>query len=150
LTLTQISVKRGHIIRGDMYHHFSTVAIFAILATLFIFVTLVAGRFLRPQRPGVVKAETYECGEVPSGPSWINYNMRFYIIALVFVIFDVEAALIFPVAAVFKKWIADGQGLLALVEILLFVAILVVGLIYIWAKKDLEWVKGLRIGDYEV
>lgn len=143
MTLTQNSVKRGLNFWGDMYYHFSTVAIFAILATLFIFVTLVAGRFLRPQKPNTVKAETYECGEVPSGPSWINYNMRFYIIALVFVIFDVEAALIFPVAAVFKKWISDGQGLLALIEILLFVLILVAGLIYIWAKKDLEWVKKL-------
>ncbi len=127
-----------------MYYHFGTVAIFAIISISFIFVTLVAGRFLRPQRPNTVKAEVYECGEVSSGNSWINYNMRFYIIALVFVIFDVEAALIFPVAAVFKKWTTDGQGLLALIEVLLFVIILVVGLIYIWAKKDLEWVKKIN------
>ena len=124
-----------------MLSNFAFVLIFLLVGILFVFVTLLAGRFFRPRNPNTVKSETYECGEPAVGPAWINFNIRFYLIALIFVIFDVEAALIFPVAAVFKKWNLSGMGIIALVEVLLFVLILVVGLIYVWAKRDLEWVK---------
>ncbi len=126
---------------NKMLSDFSLVLIFAIISALFIFGALFAGRFLRPSDPNTVKSETYECGEKAVGPAWIGFNIRFYLIALIFVIFDVEAALIFPVAAVFKKWIAAGQGLVALAEILVFIAVLVLGLVYVWVKGDLEWVK---------
>jgi len=124
-----------------MLGNFSLVLVFLIVGALFIFATLLAGRFVRPRNPGAVKGETYECGEPAVGPAWINFNIRFYQLALIFVIFDVEAALIFPVAAVYKGWISNKMGLIALIEVLLFVFILVVGLIYVWAKRDLEWVK---------
>ena len=124
-----------------MLSNFALVLVFLLVGALFVFVTLLVGRFFRPQKPNSVKAETYECGEPAVGPAWINFNIRFYLIALIFVIFDVEAALIFPVAAVFKNWNASGMGIIALIEILLFVFILVIGLIYVWAKRDLEWVK---------
>jgi len=124
-----------------MLSHFSLVLIFLLVGTLFVFVTLLVGRYFRPRNPNPVKAETYECGEPAVGPAWINFNIRFYLIALIFVIFDVEAALIFPVAVAFKEWTLLKMGVLALIEIMLFVLILMVGLIYVWAKKDLEWVK---------
>jgi NADH-quinone oxidoreductase subunit A len=124
-----------------MLSNFALVLVFLLVGALFVFVTLLVGRFFRPRNPNPVKAETYECGEPAIGPAWINFNIRFYLIALIFVIFDVEAALIFPVAAVFKNWNASGMGIIALIEILLFVLILVIGLIYVWAKRDLEWVK---------
>ncbi len=124
-----------------MLNDFALVLVFAILSVLFVFGALFAGRFLRPRNPNPVKGEAYECGEPAVGHAWINFNLRFYLMALIFVIFDVEAALIFPVTVVFKRWVATGRGMIALVEILLFVAILVIGLIYVWAKKDLEWVK---------
>lgn len=127
-----------------MLKDFALVLVFALLAAVFVFATLLAGKFLRPKNPNPVKSEIYECGEPTVGPAWISFNIRFYIIALIFVIFDVEAALIFPVAVVFKKWIAGGRGVIALVEIALFVVILFVGLVYVWAKKDLEWVKKVR------
>lgn len=125
---------------------FLQVLVLAVIGVLFIFGALFVGRFLRPTNPNTVKGEAYECGEEAVGPAWINFNIRFYLIALVFVIFDVEAALMFPVAAVYKGWMGAGLGRLALVEIGLFVAILFTGLIYVWAKKDLEWVKEPRAG----
>src|SRR5690349_1720176 len=99
------------------------------------------GRLVRPANPEAQKLSSYECGEPASGSAWINFNIRFYLVALVFVVFDVELAFMYPVMAVFKGWVADGRGLFALAEILLFVGILAVGLVYVWAKKDLEWVK---------
>jgi NADH-quinone oxidoreductase subunit A len=66
-------------------------------------------------------------------------------VALIFIIFEVEIAFIFPVAAVFRRWIENGQGLFAFVEILVFVGILLLGLIYAWAKGDLEWVKKVKV-----
>ena len=65
--------------------------------------------------------------------------------ALIFIIFEVEIAFVFPVAAIFKRWIENGQGLFAFVEILLFVGILFLGLVYAWVKGDLEWVKKVRV-----
>ncbi len=108
------------------------------------------GALLRPSNPHPGKLATYECGEPPSGPAWINFNIRFYLIALVFVIFDVELAFIYPVAAVFRDWVAKGRGLFALVELAIFVGILAVGLVYVWAKGDLQWLKRLpRAGRVE-
>ncbi len=127
-----------------MLSQFALVLIFAVLATLFVFGALFAGRFLRPKNPNPVKSEIYECGEAAVGPAWISFNIRFYLIALIFVIFDVEVALILPVAVVFKQWLAEGYGLLALFEILVFILVLVVGLVYVWGKRDLEWVKSVR------
>ncbi len=126
-----------------MLTQFALVLTFIILATLFVFGALFAGRFLRPKNPNPVKSEIYECGEKAVGPAWISFNIRFYLIALIFVIFDVEVALILPVAVVFKRWLANGYGLLALAEILAFILVLVVGLVYVWGKKDLEWIKNV-------
>lgn len=124
-----------------MFIHFATVLVMAIIGAAFIFGALFVGRFVRPRSPNPIKAETYECGEEAVGPAWISFNIRFYLIALVFVIFDVEAALMFPVAAVYRSWLGRGMGIVALIEILLFVAILFIGLIYVWAKRDLNWIK---------
>ena len=127
-----------------MPFHFANVLLFSATAVLFVFGSLVAGHFLRPRAPNREKAMIYECGEKPIGQAWFNFNPRFYLIALVFVIFEVEIAFMFPVAAVYKSFIDQGQGLLAFAEILVFVAILAVGLAYVWAMGDLNWVKGLK------
>ena len=79
---------------------------------------------------------SYECGEIPDGSAWVKFNIRFYVIALIFLIFDVEIVFLFPWAVVYQE-----LGLLAFIEAFLFVLILVVGFIYIWAKGDLDWVK---------
>ena len=126
-----------------MYFHFGNVLVFTILALFLSAVHLALGSFLRPANPEARKLTTYECGEPPTGSAWINFNIRFYLIALVFVIFDVEVAFIYPVTVVFREWVLKGQGLFALAEVLLFLGILSVGLVYVWAKRDLEWVKRL-------
>ena len=85
---------------------------------------------------GGSKLESYECGEVPEGSAWVKFNIRFYIIALIFLIFDVEVVFLFPWAVVFKE-----MGLLALIEMGIFLLILIAGLAYVWVKSDLEWVR---------
>ena len=127
-----------------MPFHFANVLLFTVTAILFVLGSLVGGSFLRPNHPTAEKSMIYECGEKPIGPAWYNFNPRFYLIALVFVIFEVEIAFMYPVAAVYKWFVEQGQGLLVFAEIALFVAILSVGLAYVWAMGDLEWVKGLR------
>ena len=127
-----------------MPFHFANVLLFAGTAVMFVFGSLVAGHFLRPNAPNREKNMIYECGEKPIGQAWFNFNPRFYLIALVFVIFEVEIAFMFPVASVYKSFIEKGQGLLAFAEIAVFVVILAVGLAYVWAMGDLEWVKGLK------
>ena len=124
-----------------MYFDFANVLVFFLLGLVLCGVMMGLGILLRPSNPGPWKLTTYECGEPPSGGAWINFNIRFYLIALVFVIFDVELAFIYPVVAVFRDWVARGQGLFALVEIVVFIGILAVGLVYVWAKGDLEWLK---------
>jgi len=131
-----------------MYFHFANVLVFSILGLGLCAIHLALGRLLRPHNPEAKKLTTYECGEPPTGGAWINFNIRFYLVALVFVIFEIEIAFIVPVAVVFRDWVLKGQGLFALTEILLFLGILVVGLVYIWAKRDLEWLK--RIPQAEV
>ena len=126
-----------------MHFHFANVLVFFGVGLLLCALMLGLGLLLRPSNPNPNKLSTYECGEPPSGSAWINFNIRFYLIALVFVIFDVELAFIYPVVAVFKDWVARGQGLFALVEIVVFIGILAVGLVYVWAKGDLEWLKQL-------
>ena len=127
-----------------MPFHFANVILFSATAILFVFGSLLAGRFLRPNAPNREKSMIYECGEKPIGHAWFNFNPRFYLVALVFVIFEVEIAFMFPVASVYKSFIEKGQGLLAFAEIAIFVVILAVGLAYVWAMGDLEWVKGLK------
>lgn len=124
---------------------FGAVIAFAVVAIGFALIGLTAGRFLRPHHPDPVKATIYECGEKPIGAAWMNFNPRFYLVALVFVIFEVDIALTFPVVAVFKGWVAQGttNGLIALGELLVFTAILVVGLVWVWVHGDLDWVKRL-------
>ena len=124
-----------------MYFDFANVFVFTLLGLGLCALHLALGRLLRPKNPEARKLSTYECGEPPTGSAWINFNIRFYLIALVFVIFEVEIAFIVPVAVVFRAWVLKGQGLFALAEILIFLGILAVGLMYVWVKRDLEWLK---------
>jgi NADH-quinone oxidoreductase subunit A len=123
---------------------FNLIFVFLALGIGFVFIALILGALIRPRRMGARRNETYECGEPPLGSSWYNFNPRFYMLALVFLIFDVEIVLTFPVIAVLRNWAAAGNGLLAFIEILIFVAILVVGLIFLWMRGDLEWIKKLE------
>ncbi len=123
------------------------------LASIFFFVVvgisvplvmLTLGWLVRPHTPNPEKLTTYECGELPVEAAWFNFNPRFYIVALVFLVFDVEVAFTYPVAVVFRRWVALGAGGVAFGELALFVAILVLGLAYVWRRGDLEWVRDER------
>lgn len=127
-----------------MYFNFANVLVFTLLGLGLCAFHMILGSFLRPHNPETKKLTTYECGELPTGSAWINFNIRFYLIALVFVIFDIEVAFIYPVAVVFREFVLNGNGLFAMAEIFLFLGILLVGLVYVWVKRDLEWIKRLE------
>jgi NADH-quinone oxidoreductase subunit A len=128
-----------------MYFDFANVLVFLLLGLGLSGMMLGLGRLLRPSNPLAAKLETYECGEPPTGNAWINFNIRFYLVALIFVIFDVEIAFMYPVVAVFRDWLQSGRGLYALTEMLLFIGVLAIGLVYVWVKRDIEWVKQLPV-----
>lgn len=106
------------------------------------FVIITVSRLLAPRvQDNPDKFTTYECGERPVGSAWILFNFRFYAVALAFLIFDIELAFVFPCVVIFKKWLKGGVGFLALIEVVIFVVILFLGLIYMWNRGDLKWTK---------
>jgi len=113
-----------------------TISIFLALGAFFVFFNLAVGGLLRPSIPNTDKLTAYECGELPFGQSWVQFDLRFYIVALVFLVFDVEIALFYPWAAVFQKFRAA-----ALVDMLVFFTIIMVGYVYLWRFGYLEWVR---------
>ncbi len=131
---------------------FGAVLVFTVVAIGFALGAVTASRLLGPKIPNAEKSSIYECGERPIGVAWFNFNPRFYLVALVFVIFEVDIALTFPVVAVFREWAAAADptfAWVAFVELFLFTAILVVGLVWVWGHGDLEWVKNLGAASYE-
>ena len=124
-----------------MYFQFASVLVFLLLGVALVAMMTGLSWLLRPHNPEASKLGTYECGEPPTGSAWINFNIRFYLVALIFVIFDVEVAFIYPVAVVFRDWVLKGNGLFALAELAVFIGVLFVGLVYVWVKRDLEWIK---------
>jgi len=121
------------------------IVILIILALLVAGGALLLSKVLRPHNPTDLKLTAYECGEEPVGTAWSNFNVRFYVIALIFIIFDVESALMFPVATVFRRFNEIGMGGTILVSIILFVLVLVAGVVYCWKKGDLDWVKSFNM-----
>jgi NADH-quinone oxidoreductase subunit A len=128
-----------------MGFEFGVVLVFVLVAVGFAFGGVTLSRVLGPSAPNPEKASIYECGERPIGVAWFNFNPRFYLVALVFVIFEVDIALTFPVVAVYRRWVEADPGLawVAFFELFIFTAILAVGLAWVWAHGDLEWVKEL-------
>ena len=124
-----------------MYNDFGTSFIFVIIGVILIAVPLILQWILSPKNKSYDKLTTYECGEDVEGPAWVKFNIRFYIIALIFIIFDVEVIFMFPWAVVFQEFVSKGLGLLAFAEMMLFLVILLVGFAYVWVKSDLDWVK---------
>lgn len=120
------------------------VVILILLALLFAGGAMLVGKFIRPHNPNPLKETAYECGEAPVGSAWANFNVRFYVVALIFIIFDVESALMFPVASVFRHFNEIGMGGTVLISVLSFIIVLLAGLIYCWKKGDLDWVKSFH------
>ncbi|MEJ5147292.1 MULTISPECIES: NADH-quinone oxidoreductase subunit A [unclassified Sphingobacterium] len=127
---------------------YGKILIIILVGIFLVAMTIMAGRMLSVNKPTPQKLSTYECGEDAVGSSWVQFNPRFYVIALIFLLFDVELIFIFPWATVFgqAEYIAaDGRwGWFTLIEMALFVGILIIGLIFVWVKGDLEWVKPIH------
>ncbi|WP_066176194.1 NADH-quinone oxidoreductase subunit A [Bacillus marinisedimentorum] len=115
-------------------NNYILVGIFLILGVLLPVVALSFGTLLRPSAPNEKKQETYESGIEPVGDSRVQFNVRYYIFALMFVIFDVETVFLYPWAVAYDK-----LGIFALIEMLIFVIMLIIGLVYAWKKKVLKW-----------
>jgi len=115
---------------------FTPLLIFFIGGAAVVFAAVFFSRLLAPQNPNPVKNSTYECGEETVGPTWIRFNSRFYVVALIFLVFDVEVLFLFPWALNLRE-----LGLYAWIDMAIFIVILVVGLAYVWGKGDLEWVR---------
>ena len=127
-----------------MLFDFSMAMVFLAVGAGFVLVALAAGALIRPRRTVAARNETYECGEPPVGAGWYNFNPRFYIMALVFLIFDVEVAVTYPVVAALRRWAANGKGVTAFLEIVVFLLVLFVGLVFLWKRGDLEWIKNVN------
>ncbi|MBX3044312.1 MAG: NADH-quinone oxidoreductase subunit A [Candidatus Kapabacteria bacterium] len=120
----------------DMLTEYSVVLVFLFVGVFFVAAGIVVAALIRPSRPNPRKNSTYESGEEPIGSPWIQFNNRFYIIALAFIIFDVELVMLFPWAVVFKE-----MGWFAFWGMIVFAFILALGLAYDWAKGLLDWEK---------
>jgi NADH-quinone oxidoreductase subunit A len=107
---------------------------FATLGVAFVAAVLAASRVLQPHHPLPEKLTTYESGKVPIGDAWVHFNIRYYVFALLFVIFDIEAVFLFPWAVAFRH-----LGLFGLAEMAVFIGVLAVGLAYAWRRGALEW-----------
>ena len=116
------------------FGQYVTIGIFAIVASLLVAGTLQLSRLVRPNHPNAQKLATYESGIDPIGHGWSQSNVRYYIFALLFVVFDVEAVFLFPWAIVFKD-----LGTAAFVEMVIFIGILALALLYAVKKRVLEW-----------
>lgn len=124
---------------------FGKVLIFLITGLLAVVGAFAVNKLIAPHHPNPEKNSSYECGEEPTGGAWIQFNSRFYVIALIFLLFDVEMIFVFPWATIFadKELIAlDGRwGWLSFTEMIAFLSVLILGLVYVWRKKDLDWIK---------
>lgn len=113
-----------------------SIAIFLAFGAGFVLVNLVVGAIVRPHAPTKEKLSIYECGEPTIGSSWVQFDLRFYVVALFFLIFDVEVALIWPIAIVYQKYTDP-----ALLAGGIFLAIIIVGFIYEWYSGSLDWIR---------
>lgn len=125
---------------------FGEVLLYITGGILFILVAFFVSALLRPNRPNAQKLSTYESGEEAISAAWTQYNVRFYIVALIFLLFEVEILFLFPWATVFakKELIDETDGLwgwFAVIEVVIFIGILALGLAYAWVNGHLDWVK---------
>ncbi len=120
---------------SDFLRSYLTVGIFGLVGVALVAAFLGIGAILRPSNPTEQKLETYESGVDPTGDMWSQSNIRYYIFALLFVMFDVEAVFIFPWATRLEAY-----ALFGLIEMAIFVYILLLGLVYAWRKGMLRWV----------
>ncbi len=119
-----------------MLTEFGKVFAFILTAVMFVLIAVFAAKLIRPARPTKEKLITYECGENPEGSPWVKFNIRFYVVALIFLIFDVEVVMLIPWALVYQD-----SGMLGFLVGAIFLILLGLGMAYEWRKGDLEWAR---------
>ena len=119
-----------------MLTEFGKVFAFILTAILFVIIAVFAAKLIRPARPTKEKLTTYECGENPEGSPWVKFNIRFYVVALIFLIFDVEVVMLIPWALVYQE-----GGIIGFLVGAIFLILLGLGMAYEWRKGDLEWAR---------
>lgn len=125
-----------------MYADFAAVLVFVLLGVAFVFGNLFIGYLARPKTHEQEKQTVYECGEPTIGSPWIRFNSRFYTVALVYLLFDVEVVVLLPAMLVLKELKAAGLGLAALAALMGFLLLLILGLAYEWYYGNLDWIRG--------
>ncbi len=120
----------------EIFDNYLPVAFLTIIGFVFVAISLVMSRMVRPSHKTKVKLSTYECAEVPIGDTRIHYNIQYYLVVIVFLIFDVEMLFMYPWAVRFKQ-----LGALGLFEMLVFIEVLIIALAYAWKKEALEWLQ---------
>ncbi len=119
-----------------MYTEFAPIPFFIVLSVGVVLFAFLLQKMIAPKNGSELSRSTYECGEEVEGNAWVQFNIRFYVIALIFLIFDVEVVLLVPWAVVFKE-----LGWMAFIEMLIFLVVLSVGFVAVWRRRDLDWVK---------
>jgi len=125
---------------------FAEILLYILAGVLFIIVTLLISKAIRPDRPNPEKLSTYESGEEPVSSAWSQFNLRFYVVALIFLLFEVEIVFLFPWSTIFanKKLQAatnGSWGWFSMTEMLIFIGVLALGLAYAWVNGHLDWIK---------
>lgn len=140
----------------DLYFSpLAQILLFAVAGILFVGLALLTSRLIRPHRPNAQKLTSYESGETPQGIAWVQFNVRFYVLALVFLLFEVEIVFLFPWSTVFANAELNNQtdgawGWFAFFEMLIFIVVLAVGLAYVWRMGHLDWIKSKpQISNYK-
>lgn len=133
-----------------MLTDFGLILLFTLGGFFLFFSVMTIARIVRKDKPNEQKLSTYESGEAPSGNASVRFNNRFYVIALVFVLFDVELIFLFPWATVFgnAQYIEETNGLwgwFTIIEMFIFVLVLIVGLAYVWRRGYIDWIKPVQL-----
>jgi len=121
---------------NQIFDNYLPVALLTIIGIVFVVISLFMSKMVRPSNKTKEKLSTYECAEVPIGDATIHFNIQYYLIVLVFLIFDVEVLFLYPWAVRFQD-----LGGLGFFEVLIFIEVLIIGLAYAWRKEALEWLQ---------
>ncbi len=123
-------------VTNEIFDNYLPVVILTIVGVLFVGISLFMSRMVRPSNKTKEKLSTYECAEVPVGDARVHFNIQYYLIVIVFLVFDVEVLFLYPWAVQFRN-----LGPLGFFEMVIFIEILIIGLAYAWSKEALEWIQ---------
>jgi NADH-quinone oxidoreductase subunit A len=122
-------------VTNEIFNNYLPVVILTIVGVVFVAIALFMSRMVRPSNKTKEKLSTYECAETPVGDARIHFNIQYYLIVIVFLVFDVEVLFLYPWAVQFKN-----LGPLGFFEMIIFIEVLIIGLAYAWRKEALEWI----------